>query len=196
MFLLLRNFLAPKAALKVPSLLSHHRCWKAMHLRRFTPLTLRIPTTKATQTTMPASASSPATPAWTASLPSRAAPSGGAGTPTAPFQTTAYYAPQFAELRRRCVGGGEPAFLASISRCRKWQTKGGKSAAYFAKTRDDRASHQTCHFLCFPLNIFHQLFFLRAITNGVLLPSSKLQAHILPRVIRPPFSFFNLFPMF
>ena len=50
----------------------------------------------------------------------------------------AYYAPQFAELRRRCVVGGEAAFLASMSRCRKWESRGGKSNAYFAKSRDDR----------------------------------------------------------
>lgn len=53
-------------------------------------------------------------------------------------QVTAYYAPQFAELRRRVVAGGEPAFLASISRCRKWATRGGKSAVYFARTHDKR----------------------------------------------------------
>ena len=34
--------------------------------------------------------------------------------------------------------GGEAAFLASMSRCRRWDTRGGKSNAYFAKTRDDR----------------------------------------------------------
>lgn len=56
----------------------------------------------------------------------------------AKFQVTAYYAPQFAELRRRCVAGGEPAFLASISRCRKWASRGGKSAVYFARTMDKR----------------------------------------------------------
>ncbi|PRW32495.1 FAB FYVE-domain PI-3,4-kinase [Chlorella sorokiniana] len=54
------------------------------------------------------------------------------------FQVTAYYAPQFAELRRRCVAGGEAAFLASLSRCRKWASRGGKSAAYFARSCDKR----------------------------------------------------------
>ncbi|KAL4855645.1 putative 1-phosphatidylinositol-3-phosphate 5-kinase [Chlorella vulgaris] len=56
----------------------------------------------------------------------------------AKFQTVAYYAPQFSELRRRCVAGGEAAFLASISRCRKWASRGGKSAAYFARSCDKR----------------------------------------------------------
>ena len=54
------------------------------------------------------------------------------------LQVVAYYAPQFAELRRRCVVSGEAAFLASMSRCRKWESRGGKSNAYFAKSRDDR----------------------------------------------------------
>ncbi len=54
------------------------------------------------------------------------------------LQVVAYYAPQFAELRRRCVAGGEAAYLASLSRCRKWASRGGKSNVYFAKTRDDR----------------------------------------------------------
>jgi hypothetical protein len=62
------------------------------------------------------------------------------GTPwlRARFAVTAYYAPQFAELRRRCIAGGEAAFVNSLSRCRKWASRGGKSNAYFAKTRDDR----------------------------------------------------------
>lgn len=54
------------------------------------------------------------------------------------LQVTAYYAPQFAELRRRCVAGGDAAFLTSISRCRKWASRGGKSAAYFARSCDKR----------------------------------------------------------
>jgi hypothetical protein len=54
------------------------------------------------------------------------------------FGVTAYFAPQFAELRRRCIIGGEAAFITSLCRCRKWASRGGKSNAYFAKTRDDR----------------------------------------------------------
>ena len=50
----------------------------------------------------------------------------------------AYFAPQFAELRRRSITGGEAAFVASLSRCRKWDSSGGKSNAYFAKSRDER----------------------------------------------------------
>lgn len=51
---------------------------------------------------------------------------------------TAYFAPQFSELRKRSCEGGEPAFVASLSRCRPWQAQGGKSRSYFAKTADDR----------------------------------------------------------
>jgi hypothetical protein len=54
------------------------------------------------------------------------------------FGVTAYFAPQFAELRRRCIVGGEAAYITSLCRCRKWASRGGKSNAYFAKTRDDR----------------------------------------------------------
>ncbi|MEW5311615.1 MAG: hypothetical protein WDW38_003314 [Sanguina aurantia] len=56
----------------------------------------------------------------------------------AKFTVVAYYAPQFAELRRRCVQGGDAAFISSLCRCRTWDTRAGKSNAYFAKTRDDR----------------------------------------------------------
>jgi hypothetical protein len=34
--------------------------------------------------------------------------------------------------------GGEAAFITSMSRCVRWAQRGGKSNAYFAKTRDDR----------------------------------------------------------
>ena len=54
------------------------------------------------------------------------------------LQVLAYYAPQFAALRWLCIQGGEESFLASISRCRKWESKGGKSNVYFAKSRDER----------------------------------------------------------
>lgn len=53
-------------------------------------------------------------------------------------QVTAWFAPQFAELRRRVCVGGEGAYVASLSRCRPWEASGGKTRAYFAKTCDDR----------------------------------------------------------
>ncbi|DBA97431.1 hypothetical protein WJX77_010396 [Trebouxia sp. C0004] len=54
------------------------------------------------------------------------------------FQVTAYYAPQFEALRSVVVEGGEAVFIACLSRCNKWLSRGGKSAVYFAKTRDER----------------------------------------------------------
>uniref|UniRef100_A0A1D1ZQN6 1-phosphatidylinositol-3-phosphate 5-kinase n=3 Tax=Auxenochlorella protothecoides TaxID=3075 RepID=A0A1D1ZQN6_AUXPR len=54
------------------------------------------------------------------------------------MEVLAYFAPQFAALRSLCVFGGEQSFLTSISRCQKWESKGGKSNVYFAKTKDDR----------------------------------------------------------
>ena len=53
-------------------------------------------------------------------------------------QVTAYYAPQFEALRSLVVEGGQPVFIACLSRCKKWLSRGGKSAVYFAKTRDER----------------------------------------------------------
>lgn len=54
------------------------------------------------------------------------------------FTVVAYYALQFAELRKRLISGGELSFLLSLSRCKRWRPKGGKTMAYFAKTCDER----------------------------------------------------------
>ncbi len=54
------------------------------------------------------------------------------------MQVIAYYAPQFEALRGLVVEGGQPVFTACLSRCKKWLSRGGKSAVYFAKTRDER----------------------------------------------------------
>jgi len=59
------------------------------------------------------------------------------GTSKVHFQVTVYYATQFQEIRR-LFGKGDETFIHSLLRCRKWETKGGKSNAYFAKTLDDR----------------------------------------------------------
>lgn len=47
------------------------------------------------------------------------------------------YANQFRDLRNRCCQS-EVDYIASLSRCRNWDAKGGKSKAFFAKTVDDR----------------------------------------------------------
>ena len=54
------------------------------------------------------------------------------------LQVIAYYAPQFEALRGLMVEGGHPVFTACLSRCKEWLSRGGKSAVYFAKTRDER----------------------------------------------------------
>ncbi|GMH44770.1 hypothetical protein BSKO_12722 [Bryopsis sp. KO-2023] len=56
----------------------------------------------------------------------------------AKFQVVSYFAPQFGKLRNLCIEGGERSFIMSLSRCRRWKAQGGKSGAYFAKTRDDQ----------------------------------------------------------
>ncbi|XP_048424756.1 putative 1-phosphatidylinositol-3-phosphate 5-kinase FAB1D isoform X2 [Pyrus x bretschneideri] len=47
------------------------------------------------------------------------------------------YANQFRDLRNRCFQS-EVDYIASLSRCRNWDAKGGKSKSFFAKTLDDR----------------------------------------------------------
>ncbi|XP_040967849.1 putative 1-phosphatidylinositol-3-phosphate 5-kinase FAB1D [Gossypium hirsutum] len=47
------------------------------------------------------------------------------------------YTNQFRDLRERCCPS-ELDYIASLSRCRNWDAKGGKSVSFFAKTLDDR----------------------------------------------------------
>ena len=47
-----------------------------------------------------------------------------------------FYAEQFDALRKNC--GVEGRFAESLSRCSKWDSKGGKSKSVFLKTLDDR----------------------------------------------------------
>ncbi|GLU06835.1 hypothetical protein SLE2022_238250 [Rubroshorea leprosula] len=47
------------------------------------------------------------------------------------------YANQFRDLRNLCCPS-ELDYIASLSRCKKWDAKGGKSKSFFAKTLDDR----------------------------------------------------------
>lgn len=53
------------------------------------------------------------------------------------LRLTAYFAPQFAALRRMVLHGDEEAFIASMSRCKPWSPESGKSGLQFFKTRDD-----------------------------------------------------------
>lgn len=47
------------------------------------------------------------------------------------------YANQFRDLRSRCCPS-ELDYIASLSRCKNWDAKGGKSKSFFGKTLDDR----------------------------------------------------------
>lgn len=53
------------------------------------------------------------------------------------YSVVSLYASQFQDLRRRCCPS-ELDYIASLSRCRNWDAKGGKSKSFFAKTLDDR----------------------------------------------------------
>lgn len=53
------------------------------------------------------------------------------------YSVKCLYANQFRDLRSRCCPS-ELNYIDSLSRCRNWDAKGGKSKSFFAKTLDDR----------------------------------------------------------
>ncbi|KAM4131149.1 hypothetical protein ACJW30_01G156100 [Castanea mollissima] len=53
------------------------------------------------------------------------------------YSVACLYANEFRDLRSRCCPS-EADYIASLSRCRNWDAKGGKSKSLFAKTLDDR----------------------------------------------------------
>ncbi|KAG6727444.1 hypothetical protein I3843_02G114100 [Carya illinoinensis] len=53
------------------------------------------------------------------------------------YSVTCYFAKRFEALRKICCPS-ELDFIRSLSRCKKWGAKGGKSNVFFAKTLDDR----------------------------------------------------------
>ncbi|XP_006351186.1 putative 1-phosphatidylinositol-3-phosphate 5-kinase FAB1D isoform X1 [Solanum tuberosum] len=53
------------------------------------------------------------------------------------YSVICLYGSEFSHLRGRCCPS-EVDYIASLSRCRKWDAKGGKSKSLFAKTLDDR----------------------------------------------------------
>lgn len=53
------------------------------------------------------------------------------------YSVKCLYANQFRDLRSRCCPS-ELAYIDSLSRCRNWDAKGGKSKSFFVKTLDDR----------------------------------------------------------
>ncbi|XP_053382356.1 LOW QUALITY PROTEIN: 1-phosphatidylinositol 3-phosphate 5-kinase-like [Mercenaria mercenaria] len=57
---------------------------------------------------------------------------------TARFYCKVYFAEQFRHLRKHIFPDGEDAYIRSLSRCKPWEAKGGKSGSSFCKTDDDR----------------------------------------------------------
>ncbi|XP_021352266.1 1-phosphatidylinositol 3-phosphate 5-kinase-like isoform X3 [Mizuhopecten yessoensis] len=57
---------------------------------------------------------------------------------TARFYCKVYFAEQFQQLRKLIFPAGEDMFIRSLSRCKVWEAKGGKSGSAFSKTDDDR----------------------------------------------------------
>ncbi|XP_031247184.1 putative 1-phosphatidylinositol-3-phosphate 5-kinase FAB1D [Pistacia vera] len=53
------------------------------------------------------------------------------------YSVKCLYANQFRDLRSRCCPS-EFDYIDSLSRCKNWDAKGGKSKSFFAKTLDDR----------------------------------------------------------
>ncbi|KAK8552386.1 hypothetical protein V6N12_040983 [Hibiscus sabdariffa] len=53
------------------------------------------------------------------------------------YSVICLYANQFRDLRERCCPS-ELDYIASLSRCKNWDAKGGKSKSFFSKTLDDR----------------------------------------------------------
>ena len=53
-----------------------------------------------------------------------------------------FYAEQFDALRRKC--GVADRIVESLSRCLKWDSKGGKTKSVFLKTQDDRLVMKVC----------------------------------------------------
>ncbi|XAR55617.1 1-phosphatidylinositol-3-phosphate 5-kinase [Bertholletia excelsa] len=53
------------------------------------------------------------------------------------YSVLCLYANNFRDIRNRCCPS-ELDYIASLSRCRNWDAKGGKSKSFFAKTLDDR----------------------------------------------------------
>ncbi|XWS21867.1 hypothetical protein CRYUN_Cryun30bG0092600 [Craigia yunnanensis] len=53
------------------------------------------------------------------------------------YSVVCLYANQFRDLREWCCPS-ELDYISSLSRCRNWDAKGGKSKSFFAKTLDDR----------------------------------------------------------
>ncbi|KAK6527111.1 1-phosphatidylinositol-3-phosphate 5-kinase [Arthrobotrys megalospora] len=94
-----------------------------------------------------------------------------------------FFAEQFDALRRNC--GVADRFIESLSRCIKWDSKGGKTKSVFLKTLDDRiilkqlSPIETAAFLKFAPSYFHIM--------------SEALFHELPTAIAKMLGFFTIY---
>jgi 1-phosphatidylinositol-3-phosphate 5-kinase len=94
-----------------------------------------------------------------------------------------FYAEQFDALRRKC--GVADRFVESLSRCMKWDSKGGKTKSVFLKTLDER-------FILKSLSPSETSSFLRFAPDYFSIMAEAL-FHDLPSVIAKMFGFFRVF---
>ncbi|KAK3984887.1 putative phosphatidylinositol-4-phosphate 5-kinase [Cladorrhinum sp. PSN332] len=93
-----------------------------------------------------------------------------------------FFAEQFDALRRKC--GAADRFVESLSRCLKWDSKGGKTKSVFLKTLDDR-------FVLKSLSPIETTSFLRFAPDYFDLMAHAL-FHDLPSVIAKMLGFFQI----
>ncbi len=101
---------------------------------------------------------------------------------TARMQCKVFYAESFDAIRRKC--GVADRFVQSLSRCLKWDSKGGKTNSLFLKTLDDRfvlkslSTVETQAFLRFAPDYFDYM--------------SKCLFHSLPSVMAKMLGFYQI----
>ncbi|KIX95972.1 uncharacterized protein Z520_08227 [Fonsecaea multimorphosa CBS 102226] len=93
-----------------------------------------------------------------------------------------FFAEQFDAVRRKC--GVADRFIESLSRCLKWDSKGGKTRSLFLKTLDDR-------FILKSLSPIETQSFLKFAPNYFQIMSEAF-FHELPSVIAKMFGFYQI----
>ncbi|KAF3357529.1 hypothetical protein VdG1_03317 [Verticillium dahliae VDG1] len=101
---------------------------------------------------------------------------------TATMMCKIFYAEQFDALRRKC--GASDRIVESLSRCLKWDSKGGKTKSVFLKTLDDRL-------VCKALSPIETAAFLRFAPAYFGIMAEAL-FHDLPSVIAKMLGFFQI----
>jgi len=101
---------------------------------------------------------------------------------TAKMMCKIFFAEQFDALRRKC--GAADRFVESLSRCLKWDSKGGKTKSVFLKTLDDR-------FVLKSLSVPETQSFLKFAPDYFNIMAEAL-FHELPSVIAKMLGFFRV----